>query len=141
MDSARLRYNRIIATAVIGIWLVLFINFILRDLFHRKGLYSLYRNLITGTKNERMQLVYGKDLYDFLDRAKHIMPLKSSYALEGVKEYSIDYRRGVYFLYPCVEKEANPDFILVYKNKSFKKHSYKKIISISNESYVLGRIR
>jgi len=110
MDFAKVRSRLILG--IFLIWIVLWVNFILRDLL-KKGDLRDYLALVKKSGDRKRAYVYGENFYDFLIFAKKHIPPGKSYKLEGPGNLSLMARRAVYYLYPLVESDK-PDYILVF---------------------------
>ena len=133
-----MRINKtIIIRAVFAIWIILWVNFILRDLFRKKYFYE-YRTLLKRNQEGRRSHVYGDDFYSFLKFSKKKLPEGSTYRFIGVKDLSLAYRRAVYYLYPLIESD-NPDYILVYNKAGFQKRGYEFLAELSHKKYILKK--
>lgn len=92
------------------IWIALWALFTIRPLVKNSYL-TQYIALFGHPLNERRAIVYGRNLYSFLEHAKHDMPENATYALKGFEDGSIDVVRAEYYLYPCL-KSGDPRFVL-----------------------------
>lgn len=108
---------------VIAIWIILWINFIIRDLFVRGTFYD-YVSLIKRNENERRAYVYGDDFYQFLEFSKRELPSYATYDLISVEDLSLKYRRAVYYLYPLLESRA-AEYLLVYNKSEYSNLHYR----------------
>jgi hypothetical protein len=104
---------------IIIIWLVLWINFLARDLFVH-GYLRDYSELLNRDAEGKRAYTYGDDLYKFLKFAKSAIPLNNSYKLIGLENLSLAHRRAIYYLYPLIEKDK-PDYVLNVKQATLKK--------------------
>lgn len=107
--------NKKIFYILLTVWIILWINFIARDLFKRGDLRD-YRALIEKDAEGKRAYTYGEQFYKFLKFVKQEIPEGESYKLVGVKNLSLAHRRAVYFLYPALEKE-NPGYVAYYKDR------------------------
>ena len=99
---------------ILSVWIILSVNFILRDLY-KKGDLRDYEELIFASAEEKHAITYGRNFFEFLEFAKKNIPEDACYNFSGVKEFSLDQRRGAYYMYPAVSADY-PDYILVYGN-------------------------
>ena len=97
---------------ILSIWLILFVNFTVRDLC-KHGKFDEYKKLVCSNAEEKYAYTYGRPFYEFLKSAKGKVPVYESYEFSGIPDFSLDSRRGVYYLYPRLKKQ-NADYILVY---------------------------
>lgn len=119
------------------IWVVLWINFIARDLFRKRCLKD-YIALAGCNAEEKHAYTYGKGLYEFLKFVKNHVPEESRYELEGIEEFSLDSRRSMYYLYPLL-KEKYPEYILVYGKKGYGKHDFERYRKLDEENCILRK--
>jgi len=119
------------------IWILLWINFILRDLFHRGTFYD-YKNMVGKDAEARRSYVYGDDLYEFLKFSKDKIPSSTTYDLVGVEDFSIEYRRSVYYLYPLLE-DGDAEYLLVYNKPSYRNVRYKRFADLDRNRFILIR--
>src|SRR3989338_10061005 len=96
----------------LGIWLILWVSFITRELF-RKGYFYDYKALIFRSLEGKRSYVTGDRFYEFLTFCNERLPPLANYGWVGVEPESVDMRRAAYYLYPHLEKKDYPDFILV----------------------------
>lgn len=106
--------KKTITVILVIIWAVAWCNFLMRDLF-KKGRLRDYGILIKRNAEEKRSYTYGDDFYGFLKHAKSAIPPGASFGFTGPKEYSLERRRAVYYLYPLLESPG-PDYILDCKN-------------------------
>ena len=128
----------IIIRAVFAIWIILWVNFILRDLF-RKGYFCDYMALIKRDTEGKTSYVYGDYLYPLLKFSKQKLPVGSTYRFIDDEEYSINYRRAAYYLYPLLQSDK-PDYILVY-NTIYRKRGYTIFAELDSNRYILKRTK
>jgi len=124
------------------IWLVLWANFILRDLF-RKGDINDYKALLSRDSLEaKHSYVTGDVFYEFVKFCRDSLPPGSSYELIGMEKGSLTRRQAAYYLYPNLEEEGVSDFMLVYKaSRPGPAGDYELFRSLDNERYILKRLR
>ena len=135
-----MRINKtIIVRAVFAIWIILWINFILRDVFRKRYFYD-YKTLIKRDEEGRRSYVYGDDFYSFLKFSKKTLHENFTYGFIGIKDLSLAYRRAVYYLYPLIESD-NPDYILVYNRAGFQKRGYEIFAKLNHKKYILKKSR
>ncbi|MCQ9207337.1 MAG: hypothetical protein NG740_05640 [Omnitrophica bacterium] len=107
--------NKKIFHILLTIWIILWINFIVRDLLKRGDLQD-YRALVTKDAEGKHAHTYGEQFYKFLKFIKREIRENKSYKLVGVENLSLAHRRAVYFLYPALEKES-PDYVAYYNDR------------------------
>jgi len=122
---------------VIAVWLLLWINFITRDLF-KHGRLEDYKILIASDAYGKHAYTYGERFYEFLKFARESMPEHADYNFAGVKDMSLDSRRGIYYLYPALKNEF-PAYILVYNVPGFKKERFRIHAKLDNARFILKR--
>ena len=119
------------------VWGVLWINFIARDLYKKKHIYE-YKRLVTANAEQKHSLTYGEHFYEFLMFSKKQIPENSYYELIGIKELSLAWRRGVYFLYPKLMKPG-AEYILVYDEPTYRKDGYRVFAKLDEKRYILKK--
>lgn len=135
-----MKINKMIIIRIIFIiWAILWINFILRDLFKKKYLKD-YMILIGRNEDSRRSYVYGDSFYEFLKFSKNKLSPQSTYRLIGVKDYSIEYRRAVYYLYPIIESDK-ADYILVFNKNGYKERGYLRFAALDDSRFILKKIK
>jgi len=129
--------SRKLTLIITAIWIVLWVNFILRDLLKRGALFE-YAELLKRDAAGRRSFVYGDGLYSFLEFAKKKLPEGASFKIVGIEKYSIEHRRSVYYLYPRIESER-PSHILVFGPKGYRMNGFKKIYELKGVCLILER--
>jgi len=105
-----------------ALWVVIWMNFILRDLTLGKK-FSEYSSLLRRDAEQRRSLIYGDELYSFLNFSSGNVPSGASYELAGLDPFSLEYRRAAYYLYPRVPS-GSPDYILAYHSQGYSRPGY-----------------
>ena len=118
-------------------WLILWVNFIARDLYKRGDL-AEYKVLLKSDYEGKHARTYGERLYEFLSFAKNNIPSNAHYEFVGIKPRSLDSRRGIYYLYPCL-KRGKPDYLLVYDTKGFRKSGFHIYAKLDETRFVLKK--
>ena len=124
---------------VLSVWLILWVNFMLRDLFVH-GEMSDYENLIGKSEEGKRAYVYGEYLYGLLVFAKGRIPENGSYAFIGVEPYTIEYERSVYYLYPLLESK-DPEYLIVCNRAQYAKEPYKPFAELDKDRFILKRVK
>lgn len=119
------------------VWVVLWIWFVVRDLFLKDNIDS-YRVLLTRSLEGKRSYVTGDRLYEFLKFTAGKLPKEVFYNFIGLTPDSIENRRAVYYLYPLIEKEK-PDYILVYDRPGFEEEGYALAAKMDESRYILKR--
>lgn len=129
------------------IWIILWLNFIARDLI-KKRYFNDYRILLSCDEASKRSYIYGDDLFEFIDFCKDALPKSSNYNfislekpyLESIdlEEPSLEYRRAIYYLYPHIKKKK-ADFLLVFNKPGFRKKEYTLYKRLDNFSFILRR--
>lgn len=119
------------------LWVVLWANFIARDLF-KKGDLKDYKILARSGEEKKRSYVYGRYFYELLSLAKNRMPPEAFYDFAGIDDLSLESRRGIYYLYPCLKSE-NPVYMLVYEKPNFKKDGYYLYDGLDDKRFMLKR--
>jgi len=124
--------------ALIFIWVILWVNFLTRDLY-RRGHLKDYIVLASSDAVEKHAYTYGEDYYKFLNFAKTTIPEGAFYDFVGIHNSSLNARRGMYYLYPCL-KSKTPEYILVYKPvKLYVKRGFRLHALLDKERFILKR--
>jgi len=123
----------IILYGLIVFWIILWANFIGRDLIKRKRLKD-YVVLAGSNAEEKYAYTYGKRFFELLEFGKKHIPEDAKYKFLGIERFSLASRRGIYYMYPSLEGKVT-DYILVYEGKQdipgfrlFKKLDNKRFI-------------
>ncbi len=119
------------------IWIVLWVNFIARDLYKAKRMHE-YKELVTANADQKHGLTYGERFYEFLKFSRENLPENSYYDFTGVEELSLAWRRGVYFLYPRLLKDG-AEYILVYDKSFYSENGYKVFAKLDEKRYILKK--
>ncbi len=122
---------------ILVIWCVLWLNFIARDLY-KKGLLGEYKILAQNDAEGKRAHTYGERFYEFLKFAKDYMPRETFYDFAGKDDFSLEMRRGVYYLYPGV-KTKHPVYILVYDRPGYLKDGFEYFAKLDNGRFMLKR--
>lgn len=128
--------NNILKIAFL-VWVILWIWFVVRDLFLKDNMNS-YRVLITRSLEGKHSYVTGDRLYEFLQFSSGKLPAHVSYNIVGFEPESLENRRAVYYMYPLIEKD-DPDYILVYDKPGFEKAGYVMDSKMDGSRYILKR--
>ena len=127
-----------IAKVTFVIWLIIWVNFIARDLFKKKYLND-YRILIARNEEGKRSYTYGDHLFEFLSFCKAALPAPAGYGLIGIEEGSLDSRRTIYYLYPHLKSE-DADYLLIFNKPDFKKTGYILYKRLDNSRFILKRV-
>ena len=128
-----------ITIILFSIWIILWVNFILRDLFVR-GYFKEYKTLALQNSQGKASFTYGKRLFDFLNFCKENLPQSAEYDFVGLKEPSLAGRRAIYYLYPHV-KNRNARFLLVFEKPGFDKKGFKLFKELDSSRFILKRMQ
>ncbi len=131
--------KELLIRAFLAIWVVVWVLFLIRPFF-KKDLMRGYSTLLSLSTEGKRAYVTGARLYEFIKISNQFMPKPSSYGIIGIENNSLEHRRARYYLYPNVEKE-DPEFLLVYGTKNFKREGYKIFKILDLDRYILRRIR
>lgn len=96
------------------VWLILWMNFLFRDLFTH-GAFREYSELLRRNYDEKRSFTYGEPFYELLSLSKASMPDNATYELRGIESLSLAHRRGVYYLYPALERPL-ADYVLYFRD-------------------------
>lgn len=123
---------------ILASWAAIWIFFTIRGIVIEKdkSTFKDYVSLVCADEEGKRAIVYGKDLYKFLQFCKTRLPQAAAYEIVGIQKDSIDLPRLIYYLYPFVES-SDSDFILVYKKQNFSKEGTYLYASLDKESFIL----
>ena len=130
--------KKIFRYAFFILWVVLWINFMARDL-SKKGDLEDYRALMSRNVAGKRAYAYDERLFQFFDFCKNATPASVTYDFIGIKEFSLDWRRGIYYLYPRTRGE-DPKFLFVFDRPDFHKVEYKLYKKMDNSRFILERM-
>jgi hypothetical protein len=119
-------------------WIIIWINFLLRDLTKGKYLKE-YKILLSRDDIGKRSWTYGDRLFEFLEFAEKSVPVGASYDLVGVDESSVDFRRVIYYLYPHF-KEDRALYVLVFDKSGYKRDGYIVFKELDPSRFILKRI-
>lgn len=127
---------RLIFRIVFLSWVAIWLLFLVRGLL--KGESRDYKNLFGKSLEKKRAYVTGKEFYEFILFCKKIIPENSDYTVEANYDTTMDYFRFAYYIYPSLRNLDNPRYIACYKVK-FAKEGYERIVSLSDDKYILKR--
>jgi len=136
MNNMINKIKQLLPIAILIAWVILWVNFTARDLFKR-GLLNDYKVLILKNSEGKTSYTYGSDFFDLLKLAKENIPGDSTYKFIGIKEFSLESRRGIYYMYPLLQSKS-PDYAIVYNGKC-RVPGYRMFKKIDNERFILKR--
>lgn len=119
-------------------WVVLWVNFTVRDLTKKKY-FKEYRTLLSRDAAGRASYAYDDRLYEFLKFCDSALPEGASYDLGGVEGLTIEWRRAIYYLYPRLN-EKDADYILVFDNPGYARQGYAVFKELDKSRFILKRI-
>ena len=119
------------------LWCVLWLNFIARDLYKR-GRLNDYKILARSDAEGKRAYTYGKRFYEFLKFVKESIPPDTFYDFVGIDNFSLQSRRGIYYLYPDIKTE-HPAYILVYEKPGYTKDGFARYATLDNGRFILKR--
>ena len=93
--------NKKIFIVFLTAWVILWVNFILRDLV-KHGKFGEYIELMTRRTEDKRAYVYGEKFYTFLNFCKENVKAGATFSLVGVEKLSLTHRRAAYYLYPLL---------------------------------------
>ena len=129
-----------IAKVFFLIWLIIWLNFIARDLF-RKGYLADYKILALRDEEGKRSYTYGDYLFEFLKFCKFELPSSADYDIVGIEENSLDARRAIYYLYPHPHiKRGDALFLLVFNSSGFNRRGYLLYKKLDSSRYILKRV-
>ncbi len=124
---------------ILVIWVIIWAIFLIRPLF-KKDLIRDYSNLSKLSAEGKRAYVTGPRLYEFIRVCNQTMPKSSSYEVVGIEKDSLEHRRVRYYLYPNTEKKE-PEFLLIYGTKDYKREGYKIFKILDLDRYILRRVQ
>ncbi len=119
-------------------WIILWLNFFLRDLTKGKG-FKEYKALLSRDDTGKRSWTYGDRLFEFLIFTEKSLPSGASYNLAGVDGTSVDFRRAIYYLYPHF-KEDKALYILVFDKPGYKQAGFSLFKELDPSRFILKRI-
>lgn len=122
---------------ILIIWIVLWVNFIARD-FYKIGKFAEYKDLLRCDTEGKRSRTYGARFYEFLKFAKNSIPEDSIYDFVGVNDFSLESRRGIYYLYPRLKKEG-PRYLLIYDEAGFQRKGFSLYAKLDGSRFILKR--
>ena len=127
-----------LALIAIIAWIVIWVNFITRDLFV-KGHFKEYKTLALQNSRGKASFTYGKRLFDFLNFFKENLPQSAEYDFAGINELSLAGRRAIYYLYPHTKKR-NAEYLLVFEKPGFERNGFKLFKKLDGSRFILKRM-
>ncbi len=126
---------RKIFLAVFLVWVILWVNFTVRDLTKKKYLKE-YAVLLSRDTAGKASYTYGDNLFEFLGFCKARLPEGASYDTVGIID--LDFRRAVYYLYPHVNIDGAP-YILVFDKPGFARPGYVPFKELDQSRFILKK--
>ena len=130
---------RFVVRIILVIWVIIWAIFLIRPLI-KKDLIRDYSNLSKLSTEGKRAYVTGLRLYEFIRVCNQTMPKPSSYEVIGIEKDSLEHRRVRYYLYPNIEKKE-PEFLLIYGTKDYKREGYKIFKILDLDRYILRRAK
>jgi len=124
MSHKRILWKGLALKLIFAVWLVLWLVFILRDLFVKSNFHD-YAQLLPRTLEGRRAYVTGEKFYEFLTACNKIIPENGRYIWVGMEEVSLDKRRADYYLYPRLEAKGEAEFTLICRKSNTGEVDYK----------------
>ncbi|MBL7158812.1 MAG: hypothetical protein ISS91_04825 [Candidatus Omnitrophica bacterium] len=121
----------------VSVWFVLWVNFLVRDLF-TKGQLAEHVEFLKASRHGKYEIVYGKRFFEFLTFVNESIPRGSDYNFRGVEPLSLEWRRGVYYLYPLMMSE-DAEYLLVFEKPGYSMNGYKLFRKFDNGRFILKR--
>ena len=135
---AEIKHKARIGSILVIVWIVLWVNFMMRDLIKRGDLHD-YKALIARDANGKKSYTYGDYSFEFLNFCKNTLPKSADYNFIGIEEFSLSQRRAIYYLYPHIKKQK-ADFLLVFNKPGFKRKGYVLYKKLDNSRFILRHI-
>lgn len=133
-----MKLSKAVFVIIGAIWIIIWLNFLGRDLFKKGGLKD-YARLLKMNTEERRAFAYGDTLYGLLRLVKKSIPNGSAYRFVDNEEYSISYRRAVYYLYPLLQSDK-ADYIVVYGRPDYKEKGYAFFAGFDKDNFILKKM-
>jgi len=138
MKNSLIHKNHIkVCMIVLIMWCVLWIFFLFRE--DKSGQYGLLVKFYKAAGYEKYQLIYGKDLYDFLLFCKKEIPEGSTYCLKNFDDFDVKKVRSQYLLWPLRATKVDPDFIILPGELIDIPENYEMCFQLDGKGYVLSR--
>ena len=119
------------------VWIVLWFNFLVRDMTKNKY-FRDYGILLSTNAMGKASYTYGDRLFEFLKFCAKELPDGASYNLSGVDESSVDFRRAIYYLYPHF-KNDEALYVLVFDKPGYAPEGYKIFKELDPSRFILKR--
>ena len=129
---------KILFISLFAVWIVIWLNFFIRDLTKGKYLKE-YKALLSRDATGKASYTYGDRLFEFLKFCENTLPDNAGYNLAGVDESSIDFRRVIYYLYPHFKEDA-AQYMLVFDKPGYSKDGYMLFKELDSSSFILKRM-
>ena len=127
-------YRKIFSVLFI-IWVILWVNFTIRDLTKKKYLKE-YAVLLSRDTTGKASYTYGDNLFEFLRFCKASLPEGSSYDTVGITD--LDFRRAVYYLYPHVRVDGAA-YLLIFDKPVFTRPGYALFKELDQSRFIMKR--
>jgi hypothetical protein len=124
------------AKGILLVWILVWLISFFRYYVFNPSLLSQYCQLVRTDGEGRRAIVYGIEYCHFLNFCRESLPAHSRFKLVGPPESSLDRVRAHYYLYP-LRISDNPDFLVVYKDPSFKTNNTVLFASWDRDSFIL----
>lgn len=123
---------------VLTVWVVLWLHFMMRELFLKGSIYD-YKILLGRDLDGKRSYITGDRLYEFIVFSGRIIPAGATADFIGVEEDSVDRVRAAYYLFPVlIQKGAN--YMLVYDPpQAGVIRNYEPFAKLDDSRYVLKR--
>lgn len=118
-------------------WTILWIFFEGRELVYKKNIND-YMALAGMTPEEARSYVTGRELYEFIAFCRKSLPRSASYRFTGIEEGSLDHRRAVYYMYPCIEKDP-AEYVLVFGTPYSARADEKMFARLDDKRYIIKK--
>lgn len=125
---------------VFVVWVVLWGNFMIRDLTKGGGLKE-YKVLLSRDAGGKASYVYGDRLFEFLEFSKANLPKGAAYDTAGTElgvRDSADSRRVVYYLYPHM-KVSDAEYLLVFDMPGYTRPGYDIFKALDDRRFILQK--
>ncbi len=135
----RIKYVPLLKLAL-GVWVVLWVNFMIRDLTKGGGLKE-YKVLLSRDAIGKASYVYGDRLFEFIKFSKENLPATAAYDTAGTElsvRDSADSRRVVYYLYPHM-KVSGAEYLLAFDMPGYTRPGYDIFKAMDDRRFILQK--
>ncbi|MFA5085158.1 MAG: hypothetical protein WC482_02200 [Candidatus Omnitrophota bacterium] len=122
---------------ILAIWVILWISFLMREVFAKGGL-RVYSALLNRSLDDKRSYVTGDNFYEFLVFCNDKLPEGAVYGWTKIDKADHARRRSTYYLYPHLEEEG-ADFLLVFNEPFSAGPGYELFAKLDDARYILKK--